>query len=287
MAYTTDEWWSIDGVSLSQYAWNVESIGGRYTVPPMRGEDPEFPYVAGAEWQPKEPGPRTLTLGMWVQGCDPTTGAIPARTRLQFNDNWRFLRQLFWQPHRQFRIERRWELTDPLTGVPAITWCEGWGQLAPGQDLALAMTTRTRGKFTVDIRMAHPFLYGPWHEPYPSMNRNQVIAFDYHGDYEAQQHFYVDLVGPLTDPAVGTTATNPWTVMRYAGAIAAGETVTLDVANFVATSSVPGPNRNRTGNISVAGSRRWMRLMRGPNYMNLTASAGTGRAVIRYRPAYV
>ncbi len=66
MTLTTDEYWEVDGVALSTYAWNVASWGGgRRGVPPLRGGDDLVPFRAGEVWLPKMAGSRVITLGMW------------------------------------------------------------------------------------------------------------------------------------------------------------------------------------------------------------------------------
>jgi hypothetical protein len=284
---TTDEYLEFAGVSLHQQGWSVTSIGTRFTVPPLRGDNARAANTVGELWLPKIPDARTITLSMWVRGRDPVTGDAVDDPRLRFNDNWAYLRQVFWNPDAESPLVRRWARTDPTTGVAGIAWAEAYAQLAPGADLPLKMTSRLFAEFEVPLRLAHPFFYGPTVQV--TLPVGQPVSVVNPGDWAAwSKYVYVDLVGPLTGARV-TNVTGAGSVYcGLVGAVAAGETLTLDVRNFVAVSQRAGSNvqTQRTGEIYNSGALPWLALVRGTNQLTLTGT-GTGHAVLRYRPPYL
>lgn len=290
MANSTDEHWELDGVSLHQYGWSIATFGGtRHGVPGLRGDDVTYAYVPGEEWREKIPAARTISLAMWTTGTIPGTGVPGIDQRRQWNDNWHYLRKLFWQPRRQFVLTRRWLLSDG-DGDPYIHTAEALGQYVAG--LEPGMTGRTRADFTVDIKLTDPFFYGPVVETTIALDDPVVITNP--GDYAAaHNHVEVELVGALTNPKLTNSTPTPQVWVGYGAASDAGQTITLDVTNFAATAdqapeiSYPEWPLNRIGYISHSGARSWMGLVPGDNTLTLTADAGTGHAVLRFRPPYL
>ncbi len=300
---STDEYWTIDGVSLHQHGWSVQTVGGtRYAVPPMRGANTVAAGVPGEFWLPKVVDKRVIDLPMFLIGADPATGNAVDDPRLRWNDSWAFLRQVLWNPDRQLVLGRRWLRTDPITGVPGIQYAVAAAQLI--NDLPSSMTGRTRSTFTAQLELAHPFFYGPAQAF--SLPINTPVSVVNAGDYTAwSKNLYVDLRGRLVTPTVTvTTSAGAACKFTYQGTVAAGELVTLDVGAFVAlattdpalfgditkTAFSPSsqPRSQRTGFIAHSGTRPWLALARGANTVRLTAAAGsTGVARLRFSPPYV
>lgn len=283
---SSDEWWSFGGVSLHQHGWSVGSLTGRLSTPPLRGEDQTAAYVPGELWMPKIPAGRTLVLPMWTTGVDPGTGEPVADARTRFNDNWAYLMQVFWNPDAEQTLTRRWMRTDPVTQQPVLVTADALAQLPVGEEIRAKMTGRTRAEFEVPLRLAHPFFYGPTVTTQLNPGGSaQTITNG--GDWSAwSKYLYVDLVGPLTAPKVTNSTVN--VICGLPGKVAAGETLTLDVRQFIALSSRSGSTAkiNRSGEIYNSGTRAWMALARGANTLKLTAT-GTGYARIRFRPPYL
>jgi hypothetical protein len=104
MANSTEEFWSVDGVSLHQYGWAVTTVGGsRYDLPPRRGSNMPIAYRPGQVHRNKLPDERVITLVMFMVGADPGTGPAIGSSptvddeRVQWNDNWDFLRRLVYK----------------------------------------------------------------------------------------------------------------------------------------------------------------------------------------------
>lgn len=290
MANSTDEYWDVDGVSLHQYGWAIATFGGtRHGVPALRGDDVTYAYVPGEEWREKIPASRVISLAMWTTGTDPATGLPTTDMRRQWNDNWHYLRKLFWTPRRQFVLTRRWLLTDG-EGDPYIHVASALGQYVSG--LEPGMTSRTRADFTVDIKLCDPFFYGTEVETTIPLNTPTTIVNP--GDYPAaHNHVEVDFVGDLVNPKLTNTTPSPQVWVKYGFANDDNQTVTLNVTAFTATAdegpefSYPEWPLNRIGYISHSGARPWMGLIQGENSLTLTADSGTGHAVLRFRAPYL
>lgn len=156
MTNSTQYYWSVDGVSLQTYAYNIETWGGdAQSPPPLRGGDTVIPYAVGETYHRKVPGARTISFGMWVVGAN-KDGSIPqgGSSRKLFEENWRKLRSLLWNPNRQIELTKRFK--DWTTGqmVEATAKAEFAGGLAP------TMNGTQRAVFTVQLRLADPFFYG-------------------------------------------------------------------------------------------------------------------------------
>lgn len=281
---SSSEYWTIDGVSLHQYGWSVRTLTGRHQAPPLRGDNNRAAYVPGEIWVAKTPDAYDLTLPMFLAGSDPATGAAVDEPMLQWNDSWAFLRNLFWTPEREFLIGRRWWRTGGAGGTaPGIAYAEARGQLTAGQPLAPTMTMRTHATFDVSIRLAHPFFYGV--ETTATIPRGSSATVVNPGDWQAwPRHLFVELHGPLKNPRLTNTTPATDVYCGVPGTIAAGETVTLDVRQFLALNQA---ETNRTGEVYNSGTRPWMALLRGTNTVKLTADSGAGYAVVRFRPPYL
>ncbi len=297
---TTIEWWDVDGVSLNEHGWNVKTLSGRLGAAPLRGEDKVFSGFPGEEWSEKLPASRVLTLAMWTVGTDRHAAneiaSYDTDQTLAFNDNYDFLRSLFWQPSRQFLLTRRW-LTRADDGTATVQVATALGQYVSGLDAE--MTGRTRADFVVDIKLADPFFYGV-DSIQTDIALGDTVTVHNPGHYvSSHRNMWVALNGPLSNPVLTNLTPNPDVKVSYAGTITAGQTITLDVGRFTAVAAQPelsykpvlGPNR--VSKISHSGAKRWMGLLRGDNQITLTADAhnpanGTpGNAVVRFRPPYL
>lgn len=300
MANNTSEYWDINGTSLHQYGWSVTTFGGsRYDVPPRRGENLTLAYRPGAVHRAKQPDQRTITLTMFLVGMVPATGVAPVDQRVQFNDSWEFLRRLVWKYNNNVvTLTRRWFLTFPYPGdtstsglsaatpglpatgvnlVVANTSAELSGQMTP------TMTGRTRADFSMDLLLPDPYFYAPTITA--SMNLSTATTvYNAGNDVAAFYGVEIDLVGPITNPTVTNLTTG--TYVKYNGAIASGDSVTLYCSTFQALKTSDA-NQNRIKYVTHGGARHWMGVIPGVNSLKLTATAGTGTAVIRYRPPYV
>lgn len=304
MTNTTETYWSVNGVSLQTYAWNISSLGGdRQAPPPVRGSNQQVPYMIGSRYVPKIPDSRTITLGMWVQGSQPD-GTPPEDTsaRREWERNWRMLRRLLWTPRKQFTLTKRfWLLTEELleggVDVSSLPQEGDWtlysasalGSYAGG--LSPSMQGQAHGVFTVDIELTDPFFYGPEisipfsmteGSGFPGKTRNVVILGD-----DRTMNIELDFEGPLTSPMV-TNETEPQTLfVNYATEVSDGESATIRVMPFNATHYTTGQPYGASGNVRHRGDAYWLYLEPGQCSLKLSAQLGTGVAEARYRPAWV
>ncbi len=292
---TTIEFWEADGVSLSEQGWNVSTLGGRYNVPPLRGDNAKFAYVEGVDFRPKMPDAREITLQMWVQGVTPGSGAAGPDQMRKWNDNWHFLCQLFWTPKREIVLTRRW-LRTMDNGSVDIQITTARAQYIGG--LEPSMTGRYRSTFEVQFLLSDPFFYPQTDTVATIANAgtaaspSELTTVRNPGDYNAAgRHMFVEFHGPLTNPVLVNSTPAPDVGVGYTGSLASGQVLTLDVRNFLARVNVAdsaNPSLNRVGYVGHSGSRYWFGLERGDNLLSLTSSGDTsGYAVVKYRPPYL
>jgi len=168
-----EEGWTVDGVPLQTYAYNITTLGGsRMSPPPLRGTNINVPFRPGTTWQPRIPDSRTITLAMWVLGCN-TDGSLPEDRDLQFKfkRNWRELTQLLWKPKRELTLSKKiWVPETELVqaNAPFVMYPEyqGYRQLTVHAKATFVgglepeMTGNSRATFMVDLLLSDPYFYG-------------------------------------------------------------------------------------------------------------------------------
>jgi hypothetical protein len=281
MPLITPEYWSVDGVSLQDHAKNITTFGGsRSSVPPFRGEDVQASYIPGRIHAPKYPDSRTITLAMWVKDTLPNGSRTPGYTpRQQFLANWNALKRLFWKDYgAQINLTRRW---DEGAGVVTATARASFaGGLEP------EMIGPTAARFTVDLLLADPFFYGVEQSVTFAASGTQVVNNP--GDAMVSGYgMRVVFNGTLTNPKLqnNTPSTPIW--VKQGAAIGGGDyfTIQLDPAILLSTRFSDGSNQ--TGGITHGGAHPWMVLYPGNNSLTLYQDAGSGNAVLYYRPVYL
>lgn len=258
---TTPEYWAIDGVPLQTLAYNIASWGGSRQAPgPMRGSDVIVPRATGQKWMAKTPDARTITLGMWVQGCNPD-GSVPSNgsARSLFLENWNMLTELLWNPYREFVITKR--IPKPGTFTHALDSSNyfevsGKGQFVDG--LQPQMNGHLSAAFTVDIVMVDPFFYD---DPITLSAGTHTIA-----GQARTEAITLSLPG---GGRMTNSSLNVWVQNNY------NATAALDVRKFKATAGASGVS----GQIQHAGDPYWMVLDPGTQVL-----AGDGS--LTYQPRY-
>lgn len=290
MTNLTTEYWELDGSSLNVPGWNLSTLGGRFRVPPLRGEDATFAFVPGEQHGTYVPGSQVLTFNMYLLGVDRATGALNVDQQRAWNDNWKYLQNLFWTPKREFTITRRLLLTDTTTSTGVIQATTAKGFYVSG--LEPAMTGRTRATFTVDVKLADPFFWSTT-DIEATINVGTPVTVANPGDFDAgHKNCTVEFHGPLTNPKLTNATPDPDVWVRYGAGISSGQSLTLNIEAFSATASapeigIPEYSLTRTGYISHSGAYNWMGLAKGNNTLTLTADSGAGHAIVRFRAPYV
>lgn len=298
---SVDEWWSIakmpanydfltntpipEEVSLHQFGWNVETIGGsRYDLPTKRGDNRRYPYRPGTRHNKnKIPEERVVELKMWVNAVHPGTGESDGERKLRFNDSWNFIRDLVWSwSGDQLILTRRWWQT--IQGVAVLHKASALVEIQ--DSMQPTMTGRFRANFQMTLLLSSPFFYG---DPITTrINSGETVNIYNPGqDRSMFEHIVVDMTGPMWKPTLTNATPDPNVWLLFDHALVRG-TLVFDIPNFLCTGSL-----NYIRYVVNAGSRFWFGLVPGSNLVTLTESTvsrpaiGTGGyATIIYRPPY-
>lgn len=288
---STQDLWSVDGVSLQTYAYNVVSKESGMAPPPVRGDNITVPFAPGQTWVRKVPDARTITLQMWVQGSN-IDGSVPndAQMKKKFEENARMLRKLFWKPRQQLTLTKQFwlptaELTAAGVSTTSLTKVGNYSlytatakaEFIGGFDPA--MTGAARAVFEVDLFLADPYFYSPEITRSPTFSGTFTVLGD-----DRTHNVILELGGTRVNPIVRNTTIG--TEFKYTGTLATGELLTVDVKNF--TSQVTGSaTRNGIGPVSHSGDSFWIPLDPGSNTIQFTATSGTGTSVLKYQPVWI
>lgn len=282
MANSTDEYLSVNGVSLQTLAFNVETWGGdKEAPPPLRGDDITIPYAAGRMWTPRVVDSRTITLSMWVIGADSNGFAPSSGTRrAEFEKNWKMLRSLLWTPDAQITLTKRFRPYGSTTVTTASAKAQYIGGLRP------SMQGRERAMFTVDLLLSDPYFYGSEIElDFAAGATTRTITPTILGDARTTD-IDIDFLGARSTPKLTNSSLGH--SVTYDEGLAAGNIATLDVKGFDARWGATAPaTSRRPGRVIHAGNPHWMTLAPGVQTLTLTGESGTGGASLRYRPAYI
>jgi hypothetical protein len=303
MTSTTETYWDVNGVSLQTYAFNIDTLGGdRMSPPDLRGDDLVVPYMPGERRMKKIPGPRTITLGMWVVGAN-EDGTIPQDEAMRrvFDRNWMKLRKTLWS-RRPYRVTKRMWVHEeefensfydvsslPQSGSFRLITVSAIAEFAGG--LAPSMDGPGRASFTVDLNLADPYFYGapisvPFSTATGGSNPGPSKTINVIGDDDTT-HVAMDFIGPLTTPKF--TATNPdgtKVTTQYGNVVAQAEHAVVSASSWTATHYTTGSSYKGAGYVTHTGDIFWMNLQPGENDVVLSKQAGTGTATLTYTPRW-
>lgn len=277
-----DEFWDVqwtDGqwYSLHGYGYHVESIyGARTNVPPLRGSNVAVYGRVGQLHQSKTADQRVVTLNGWVSNTDENDNPLGADCEQGLNTNWRMIRRLLWRENgAQFPLRRRWYDESGVLRT-AVAMAEYSGGLDLSEHVIEA------GAWTCDLTLADPYFYGDEETVTLAVGVPQVL--DNIGDVPAT-HIEIVFEDALQNPQITNSTPDPDVWVRVGTAIAAADSVTLDVSWFTATRT--SDSANMIGTVTRSGARPWMVLSPGNNTVELTATSGTGTADLTWQPAYL
>jgi hypothetical protein len=247
-------------------------------VPKLRGDNILYPSRDGRAFRKKTADSRVITLAMWVAGIDPATDQPSENEKVQFNDNWKTLQELFWSPTEQLTLTRRWweNKSSPVLRT-ATAKCELAGTLDP------TMTGRTRADFAVDLLLADPYFYGT--ELTVNLEPGVPVVVNNPGDIPIYSTITMEFNGELISPTITNSTADPEVFMTLNTAVVADE-VLVDVGKFSVVNTFD--NGSLVGSVTHSGSRHWMMLEKGNNTLELTSLGNsTGDVVLKYKPAYL
>lgn len=277
MTNTSETYWDVDGVSLQTYCQNVESLSPMWGAPTHRGSDVPVAYARGQRHRDKYADSRHVVLGMWVTDWGPDGGPTSIGPERQFTKNMQDLRSLVWRENaQQVALTKRWK--DPATGtvVAATAMAELSG------DLAATQVGPYSARLVADMLLSDPIFYGPAETV--TLAVGTPVTVTNAGDARTTK-ILLAFDGILSNPTVTNSTLDPDLLVKVGSAIAAGDTITLDVEEFTAVRE--SDDANMVGTVTRSGGRQWMALASGANTLTLTASSGTGTATLTYSPAYL
>lgn len=279
---TTSEYWSVTDaagvdIPLSTPAWNLATWGEDRQAPPeYRGDNIVIPFIPGESYVPKVANSQVKQLYGWVIGESDTGVAVSSSQKKQrMHDNWAKVRALFARQG-QFTITKRWV---DSTGVmrTATALAEFMGGLKPTPFGPSGL------RFTVDIKLADPYFYGP------SVN----IAFNtgtgtYNptilGDVSTRKISIAATIGgsAVTNPRIDVSTTNPacyWYLSRVMGG---ATTFTVDFDDQIALATAV----NLAPNVIHSGFVEWLEINPGAATIVFSSSANSWSGTLTYVPTY-
>lgn len=271
MTNWTDEYWDVDGTSLQTLVHNIEVWPGE-APPPLRGDNVVVPHRAGSLWVPKVSDSRTITFAMWVVGeAIPASEGVTARSARQvFEDNWRSLRALLWQPNRQVSLTKRWK--PGATVVSASALAQFAGGLEPDS------SGPHSAKFTVDMHLADPYFYGS------NVNLTGMTVGSHAVSIEgsaASPRYTVKFVGPLTNPSLSVLqGATVLSTVSYAGTIATGTSLEVSFPDFTVAGAGGSP-------LNVTANQRWWAVLDPAATAFVVGGSGGGAVNVSYTPAWI
>lgn len=280
---------TVDGVRLDTYAYNVETLDGRLSVPGLRGEDPIVPGMDGAVFVPnKSYDSGKMTLTMWVRGCD-VNGAVPTTSTTEFRNNLDTLTKMFTIRHRLLDIRQTWPAGD-------IQWN---AQVVQPWDFS-ARAHNPMARFAVELMIPETFGRDVNTTDYSSatgLTTGVTLTMAAYAGMTAPINDSIIVVrGPATNPRLTNPDTGEW--VQYNGTIAAGTDWRVDCALWETRTGVgiglsSGAGTNQVANTQYAGGgARFMRLTPRPSLgpqLVVTGSAfgGATQVLARARRRFV
>lgn len=248
-------------ISLDGVAWGVEDVLDGLGVPEARGENTLVPFVTGRRFVKKRKDHKTLILGMYVSGKNPTNAnAVQTEAQLEINKD--YLTKLFGK-RGLYKLERI---------MPDNSVREAWAEvIAP---IEFEHISKTVARFTVEFLIPAGIFTGPTDVTYT------LSAADLqHAGTAPQDSMTITMTGPLVNPRLENKNNDIW--LQYLGTIAEGETVIIKTADY----SVTKGELNMVSAFRHGGDASWFILEPGANKMELTAE-GAGTASINFKPAF-
>jgi len=287
VAFVNEEMWAIDGLPLSTWAYNIESIGGRIGIPALAGDNYQVPFRPGEIWRSKMPAARTLSLGMWVRSSD-ANGVTPKTAtgrRAQFNENIRILKQLLYNRDRLLTLTKNVRY---LNGVQAYT-----AQVECISTLEPSMSGANFGKMVVDLKMTDPY----WTTGPMTVTLNTGLAgatVNNPGD-DSTTRMTIQVVPQLIGGGGTTTISNITFTPELKFSVptpSPGIPWTVDVPNFFLARGGDFTTNWQTSLNRSGPSPFWMELKRGNNTITVNSRYGDGgfnsiQLIFTFYPLYL
>lgn len=278
MANSTDTFWSVNGVPIQTFGYNVTTWGGDLQAPPpLRGDDITVPYVPGRILMPRVPDSRTMTFSMWVIGAD-SDGRAPASatSRAEFEKNLKMLRNLFWNQGQPVTLTKRWREYGSSTVLTASATAIFSGGFVP------TMTGATRATFTAEMFLADPFFYGENETINFGATATATVSPVIKGDYETTR-MQITFNGARNNMRITNTSRGIY--VNVGQSVAAAATIVVNPEAWTAVRS--NDSANLVPAVTYFGHTNWMSLAPGTQNLTLSSTSGTASATIVYAPRYL
>lgn len=295
-AWTTDEYWDVDGFVLNTVAFNIETIDGREALPPRRGENFTIGNIPGRHWTPKIPDQKPLTLVMWVQGTS-LDGYGNDNDRALFNENWQKLKSVFGVFDRLLKVTRRQRFPDGIREQFCMAEVTGV--------MALKAIDHYSGRFAVDLMMPDPFWYEQeqdfiakltnqglgmvFNEVFnmifdtPTVTTAANVSMPIVSPGNAPSFPLIHILGPVTDPVVEHQESQ--LRLEFDIVIPEGQHLTIDTK--LSRVLLGGMESRYNTLLPGSSSLSSFRINPGRNTLRLRSDAGLGSMIVRYSPAYL
>lgn len=277
MTIASDEYMEVDGTPLQTYAMNIETVGGTRRSPTkFRGENKKVPHRRGARFVPKVPDQRTLSLNMWVRGCD-DDGNIPVgrTSRALYEQNLDRLMNLLWRAEDDQMV-----LTKRVFKGEAISPVDALAEFAGG--LEPTMIGRRAAKMTVDLLLADPYFYDRSYTTVNLVNGNNTIVVP--GTAKTTK-IKVTINGARNVTRIRNVTYGVDTT--YNDSLNAGDVALLDIDSFNAYKT-PSAQTQVKMNTKIVhqGDPEWLYLKPGTNVIALSSTSGAGTVQLQYKAAW-
>lgn len=268
------------GQSLKNYGYGLQLVGGFDSSPGKVGKNFAVAYKRGNVYVPKRLDELTRTVSMWVDSRHPD-GTFPityADTIRQRNANVREVLAMFGGDSGLVTITRDILLPAEWGGDQVWTaYAEALNPITP----EWADSSDEEAFFTVDLTFHDPLWYGP--SSNASVVTGTPLAFNNKGSVAIDEAVIKFVAG-------GSGWSNPqlnngtrW--VKLGSAIAAGDSVTVDCGKGTVKRTSDGANL--MGALTFSGAASFMRFERGSQNLTVTATSGSGTAVLTTRTPFL
>jgi hypothetical protein len=265
---------TLNGVSLKTYGWSLRNNSGLDTMPARKGANQPIAFGHGTRHYGKQFDEVVRPVTLWFDGADPDTGIAPAsgaQRKGQLNAN---IRELMGVLASDYQIAVVRQVLQPNGST------EEWTATCSVSDsfgIEFDDDSNDQAGVGVDLLFADPFWYGPSQSA--SVGLSGTLAVDNPGEVIARK-MVLTFNGPLTNARLTNTTMDVW--VQIAGSISGGDSIVVDTgaASVVRTSD----GANLIGALTQSGAREFMRLARGSNTLDLSATAGSGNCGVVFSP---
>lgn len=251
---------TVNGVDISNLAYNVSTLTGRWTSPPKRGKDIDIPGRHGVVWTPgKKFSSGTMILSMWANGCN-TDGTLPTD---------KLLRALV-----QKNIDRLAMLfsKDVVTVVSTLedgSQRQVVGQVVDAIDMS-AMAGATRAEFAVTLSVPGAFASDVSTTVTSKTGTGAWSISALSGATAPMDDMKVKFTAPCTNPRF-TSSDGVW--IQYSAVLSGSQAIELDCGLWTLTGTGITPNYAA---VEHSGDPRWFVLSPGDPIPAATFSQTAG-----------